>query len=345
MHASEGNAPANKALDFVSNGCLPAGRMEGDVKIGIAGAKGFIGSHLLRHLLEKTTFEVVALTRTVSGNEMDHTRVRWMKGDLNLPADCDSFVADVGCVIHLAHTGTPLSSNRNYPGDVLCNLIPSLHLFEAIKRSGKKQHVIYPSSGGAVYASRSAGEPFTEEDPCSPETSYGVLKLTTEKYLEMGSHQNFLRATVFRIGNPYGAVLSPERMQGFIGVAMGQVLQGSSVRVFGNPSNVRDYIHLDDLCSLIVQAVKEPDDFSIYNAGSGSGHSVEELIGRIGAACGRKVDVLSVESKEAEVLPAWVVLDGRKAEARFSWKCEISLEEGLERMKMAAEEHKHSRRI
>jgi len=68
-----------------------------------------------------------------------------------------------------------------------------------------------------------------------------------EQYLRLAADKGYLTATVLRPGNAYGTALSEFRMQGLIGVAVNSVVHGKPVRVFGNPNNVRDYVHLDDI--------------------------------------------------------------------------------------------------
>ena len=125
---------------------------------------------------------------------------------------------------------------------------PTLTLIEALRATGNRAHVVFASSGGAVYGDAANRRPFREDDACRPQTSYGIQKLTAEHYLRMASEHGWLTATTLRVANPYGVLLPPERRQGFIGTAVAQIRAGDPVRVFGNPANVRDYVHIADVC-------------------------------------------------------------------------------------------------
>ena len=129
---------------------------------------------------------------------------------------------------------------------------------------------MYFSSGGAVYAPKHDRVRYRETDVCAPLSSYGIQKLAAEHYLRLAAFRGLLTATVLRVGNAYGTLLPQHRMQGLIGVAINCVVHNRPVRVFGNPANVRDYIHLDELCNLAERVARPVEEFSIVNVGSGT---------------------------------------------------------------------------
>ena len=301
------------------------------MKIGITGASGFLGSYLLKYLSRKIQYQIYALTRTVSPQKLDACEgVIWSKGDLVSPQDCLDFLDGLDVVIHLAHTNTPLTSNRDIASDALLNLTATLNLLQAIINSNSKPHLIYASSGGAVYQQSQAKVPFKESDPCEPLSSYGILKCTIEQYLRMGVLQGHLTATSLRIGNPYGVLLPLERMQGLIGVALNQIVHQQPVKIFGDPNNVRDYIHLEDMCSIFDLAINHPSGFEVYNVGSGIGYSVNQILDLLEQITNYKV-IRSIQpsTQMSSYLPSWIVLDIAKAKKELGWQPKISFEQGL----------------
>jgi UDP-glucose 4-epimerase len=303
------------------------------MRIGVTGGTGFIGRWLLRDLDVSEDFEVVALTRTL-GREIPSQRIEWVHGDLSSPADCKRFVSGVDTVIHLAHVNAPLTSNRDLPSDAAANLVPALNLLQAIRDEGRRTHIVFASSGGALYRDRPGSRPFTEEAAIEPATAYGIVKAATESYLRMASLEGWATATVLRIGNAYGAPLPRERLQGFIGVAVTEIAEGHPVRIFGNPENVRDYVHLDDICNAMRLALRPLSPIAVYNIGSGRGTSVREVIELLHKLSPKPfaVEEDPSEQEAAARLPSWAVLDVSRAENELGWTPRVDLRSGLQRL-------------
>lgn len=299
-------------------------------KIGVTGASGFMGSILIGRLVDRPDIEVRALTRTLSSTPVAfHEHVAWMQGDLTSRLDCATFVDGLDVIVHLAHTNTPFTSNKDLPSDAAMNVIPTVTLLQAIREAGTRPHVVYASTGGALY--RAEGHrPFHEDSPVEPTTSYGVQKLMGEHYLRLAVQEGWLTATSLRIGNPYGVLLPAERQQGFIGVALSRLLEGRPVRVFGDPDNVRDYIHLDDVMRMFELMLERHDGWNLYNVGSGEGRTVREVLVLLqefsGVAADIRYEPLTADSRR---LPAWVVLDSSKARLEVGWEPRIAFEDGL----------------
>lgn len=297
---------------------------------GIAGSKGFIGSYLSRYIAARDSGALRLLVRnTADCQSPSNTEV--LHGDLLSRSDCERFATDLKVIYYLAHNHTPVDSDLDLPNDALVNLVPMLNLLQAIQHLETKPHVVYFSSGGAVYARKQELVPYRETDLSAPSSSYGIQKLAAEQYLQLAADKGYLTATVLRVGNAYGTLLPQFRMQGLIGVAINCVIHGKPVRVFGNPNNVRDYIHLEDISDIAVRASVSGRPFSILNVGSGVGHSVLDVIRVIEECRGQHVEVQSDQSI-GNWLPDWVVLDIAKARAEFGWSPTVDLRSGIDRM-------------
>lgn len=310
------------------------------LSVGMTGATGFIGDHLLHSLARSGGYTLRALTRTLRAGQIDaHPSVHWVQGDLNQPDDCADFVRDIDVVLHLAHGSTPLTSNRHLPGDALANLVPSLHLVQAIREAGTGAHLVFASSGGAVYGPLASGCPARETHPPAPSSSYGIQKLATEHYLRLAAEHGWLTAVALRIANPYGVLLPPERRQGFIGVALNRIVNGQPVKIFGDPNNVRDYVHLEDVARAFALATTCRTGYSVWNIGSGRGHSVADVIRMIEEYVGRPVTVETVPvDSDAGDLPPWNVLDVSRVAEDLGWRPQIQFEDGLRRLCQYASE-------
>jgi UDP-glucose 4-epimerase len=252
-------------------------------------------------------------------------------GDLQSRSDCERFASELNLIYYLAHNNTPVNSDVDLPSDALANLVPLLNLIDAVRRRGTKPHIVYFSTGGAIYAPKQDRVHYRETDRCSPLSSYGIQKLAAEEYLRLAAQKGYLTATVLRVGNAYGTPLPRYRMQGLIGVAINSILHHQPVRVFGSLNNVRDYIHLEDVCDLATRASRPRQAFDVVNVGSGSGHSVLDVLRVIEQCFGGPVDIHSDESV-GNWLTDWVVLDNTKAREEFGWTPTISLRCGIEKM-------------
>jgi UDP-glucose 4-epimerase len=302
------------------------------MRVAVTGGSGFLGSFLTAYLAERG-HDVRALARTLPPREtVGRPGVTWLQGDLASPRDAAALVADADAIVHLAWTNTPLTSNAHLPSDASANLLPTLTLLEAVRAQEAPPHIVFASSGGAVYGPARERRPLREHDPCQPESSYGIQKLMGEHFLRMAAEHRWLTATALRIGNPYGVLLPPERLQGFIGTAVAQLLAGDAIRVFGSRSNVRDYVHIIDMCRAVELSLTARQPFDILNIGSGTAHSVDDVLGLFEALAGRPLDVRTEASVAADDLPKWVVLDVSKAREQLGWVPEISLGEGLARL-------------
>lgn len=251
-----------------------------------------------------------------------------MKGDLLSRTDCAHFAAGLGVIYYLAHTSTPVNSDMDLPTDAALNLLPFLNLLDAIRRLGSKPHIVYFSSGGAIYASRSGRMPYRESDPCSPASSYGILKLAAEQYLRLAAERGEVTATVLRVGNAYGTLLPEFRMQGLIGVTLSHLLHGKPVRVFGDACNVRDYVHLEDVCAMAVKAADPRCPFDIFNVGTGCGHSVNDILAIIQDCYGAPFPI-QTDPAYGKWLMDWVVLDCSRARQELGWSAAIELRAGI----------------
>jgi UDP-glucose 4-epimerase len=202
-------------------------------------------------------------------------------------------------------------------------------LIEAIRAAGTRPHVIFASSGGGVYSPARERRPLCEDDPRVPATSYGIMKIAAELYLEMAAAQGWLTATSLRISNPYGLLLPMRRNQGFIGVAVHRVLRGLPIRIFGDPENVRDYIHLADVARAVAVTVRGQIAYRVYNIGSGAGLSVRQIVDAIEAILERRIELTFESEPLSHQLTPWNVLDISRARRELGWQPRVAFDDGL----------------
>jgi len=301
------------------------------MKIAITGATGLIGTALIRVLAEQG-HALTALSRQSPQGLPQRAGLAWLRGDLSDPEIARRLVGGQDVVVHLANESVPLGGGSDLAADARRNLLPSLNLIDAIEQAGEPVKVIFLSSGGAVYGAASAREPFRETHRCEPALLYGAHKLAVENYLRVAAIRKVLSAVVLRVANAYGGVLPPDSMQGIIGTSVARVRAGRPLRLVGNPDNIRDYVHVDDVAGAILSALSCDTDFDIFNVGSGRGTSTLEVLKLIQASAPTPTGISTEDISGSQWLPSWCVLDVSKAGRQLGWKPSVSLEQGIQGM-------------
>lgn len=297
------------------------------MRIAVTGASGLIG----RAVVERLTSEGFSLT-CLARRELPETtgNIKWLRGDLSNEEVAEALVENHDVVIHLAHDSAPLTATSDLIADLQAGLLPSLRLIHAAIKSAHAPHIIYISSGGAVYGEAAcANRPNLETDKCEPVMAYGIQKLAIERYLHGAAKSGALRATVLRVSNAYGALLDPNRMQGIIGTSISRVIEGKPLRLIGNPHNIRDYVHISDIAAAVNSSLQLTGDFEIVNIGSGVGHSVLDVLKKITQIGGNASPIEIEEVAGSNLLPSWCVLDVNKARELLGWEACITLDEGI----------------
>jgi UDP-glucose 4-epimerase len=242
----------------------------------VVGGLGFIGSNVVRQLLEGgRRVRVLDLRR--HGALPLPPEVEFVEGDFTNQAVARQALHGASGLIHLASVTTPQSGTSDPVHDVTENLLGTLRLVAVCQEVGLRR-LVFASSGGTVYG-RPRESPIAEGHPERPVNSYGVVKLAIEKYLAMFAHLGQLDPVVLRPANPYGPGQYPWGSQGIVAVALGAIRDGEPFRLWGDGSVVRDYLYIEDLARAFVLALDAPpggDD--VFNIGSGEGRSVREIL-------------------------------------------------------------------
>lgn len=296
----------------------------------IIGGGGFIGSNLTRTLLADG--RSVRVLELPNRNRMklipDHPSLEWFEGNFTNVQDLRRAMVGVQSVFHLASTTIPESSNENPQFDIQSNLLGTVALLEEMRRLPDVP-IIFASSGGTVYG-RPRAVPIGEGHSTEPECSYGIVKLTIEKYLALYRLMHGTPYRVLRMANPYGPGQEINRAQGAIGVLLSRVLSGQPVEIWGDGSVVRDYFYISDATSALKMAEAYTGDEHVFNVGSGKGHSLLDILAAIERVTQRKCEVRFTAARSFDVPTN--VLNISLAQAHLGWRPEISLEAGLRHM-------------
>jgi len=288
----------------------------------VFGAGGFIGANLCLALRDRVK-ELTGFGRAEAPVAL--RGVPWVRGDFTDPDTYDSALSGCDIAVHLVGASTPASANTDMVGDVINNVVASLHFLDACRRHGVKR-VIFVSSGGTIYGVPDV-IPTPETYPPEPITAYAVSKLAIERYLSLHRHLYGLEYRVLRVANPYGPFQSAARGQGVVAAFMDKALANLPIEVWGDGSVVRDYVYVTDVVDAIVAAMTHDGPSRVFNIGGGRGHSLDEVINAIAGATGRP---LERREKPGRIIDApRSILDISRAQAELGWTPRTGLKEGL----------------
>lgn len=248
------------------------------------GGAGFIGSNIVRRFVENEKYNVIVfepvfanLSRLKEKIE-SITVVRGTLSDLEL-IKCVLDNHHIDIIVHLVSTLVPGSSYEDYKREFENVVFPTSRLMELCV--SKKIKFVFFSSGGTVYGNSAKGGKFKESDTLSPISYYGLTKQILEANILFEYRRGKLDYLIIRPSNPFGRGQSLYGNQGFIAVAIGKILAREPLEIWGDGSNVRDYIYIDDLADTFYRLIEAEVKNEIVNVGSGFGYSVNDVISRI----------------------------------------------------------------
>jgi UDP-glucose 4-epimerase len=294
------------------------------MNILVFGGCGFIGSHLVDTLLANG-HKVRVFSRSYELYRAPLKNVDYILGDFGNRGLVSSAVKGMDVVFNLISTTVPKTSNDDPVFDVTSNVIETLHLIEACVREHVDK-VVFISSGGTVYGIPEK-LPVDEECRTNPICSYGISKLTIEKYLYLFNKLYGLNYTIIRPSNPYGPRQNPNNIQGAVSVFMGKVLRNAPITIWGDGSVTRDYLFIDDLIDGIYLATFSDSDYRVFNIGSSTGTSLTGLITLIREVTQADIELI-YESDRSFDVPE-LILDSTRARNELRWSPRVCLRDGL----------------
>jgi len=303
-----------------------------DKHILVTGGAGYIGSHVVRKLIDNG-YKVSILDSLINGHlhsvPKDSTFHKVDLGDLtSLKNIFDENRYDA--VMHFAafiEAGLSMKKPAEFFAN---NCINGFNLLNEMLRHGVKKFVF--SSTAAVY-----GDPvqdlIKENHQLKPVNNYGITKLIFENILEMYKKSYDLQYIALRYFNASGADESgkigedhsPEThlIPLVLKAALGKI---DEIKVFGTDYDtpdgtcVRDYIHVNDLADAHVLALNklfESEKSDVFNLGNGKGFSVKQVIDSAKKITGKNINVVESERREGD--PAVLVADSTKAKDVLGW--------------------------
>ncbi|MEK7616970.1 MAG: UDP-glucose 4-epimerase GalE [Patescibacteria group bacterium] len=296
------------------------------MRLLVTGGAGFIGSHVVKILLDKDHAVTVFDNLTRGHQDQIDDRASFVKGDLSDQEVLEKTLKNHDAVIHLAsfiEVGESVKKPVEFAEN---NILGTVKLLEAMRRTGVKKIIF--SSSACVYGTPSK-TPITEESPMGIQTNpYGITKISMEQFCMLYSRLYDFDVTILRYFNPYGPgeLHNPEThaIPNFIKAA----LRKNPMPLFWKGKQIRDFIYIDDLSEAHTLPLNLTG-LHIYNVGTESGVKVLDVVKKIFKLLGYEVSLDDKGERKGDVPK--LVASSEKIKKQLGWNAKVNLEEGLKK--------------
>ncbi|PSN92181.1 hypothetical protein B9Q08_01680 [Candidatus Marsarchaeota G2 archaeon ECH_B_SAG-M15] len=302
------------------------------MNILVAGGAGFIGSNLVDELLRRG-FGVRVLDDLSSGkldnlrHHIDEKGFEILQGSIIDYPTVLRAVSGTDAVVDLAAKGNLAKSVEDPVSYHNVNTSGALYLLDACVRKGVKKFVF--TSSGSVYSSEATGT-IDESTPYDPASPYAATKVCAEIYCKNFRKVYGLRTVILRLFNVYGPRRENSSYMGAVTNFMLKIMKGEPVEVFGDGSDIRDYVYVGDVVKAIILSL-EKDVSGEYNIGTGVGTSTNSLIQTIGKVVGVQPSIINKPKRQGDT-PSRVA-DITKSVRELGYTPDYDLHSGLIKLK------------
>jgi len=300
------------------------------LKVLVTGAAGFVGSHLVDHLLA-VGHNVVGLDAFIpyyprAAKERNlavartHPRFEFIESDLRIDA-LESAVAGVEVIVHeAAMAGLMLSWHELglYAG---CNLVGTQRLLDAAVAAEVPRFIHISTS--SVYGANAVGD---ESQPTVPTSPYGITKLAAEHLVSAAEARHGLDATILRYFSIYGPRQRPDMAFHIFARAM---MDGRPITVYGDGLQSRSNTFVDDCVSGTVAAIGADASGGAFNIGGGKELTLMDAIAIIADELGVRPTIRREAARPGD--QRRTVADTRRAAEAFGYAPSVSPADGLRR--------------
>lgn len=313
------------------------------MKLMVTGGAGFIGSNFIRYILDKyPDDEILNLDKlTYAGNLENladaegNNRYRFIKGDI-----CDTnlvkqLAKDVDVIVNFAaESHVDRSIHQDPAAFIDTDVKGTFALIEAAREAGHKRYV--QISTDEVYGDMHGNEKAVESSSLRPSSPYSASKSGGD-LMVLAAHRTYdFPGMITRCTNNYGPYQYPEKI---VPLFITNALEGKPLPVYGDGSQVRDWLHVDDHCSAIDLVLHDGKPGEVYNIGAEQDPEVTnlELTNAIIRLTESSPSLVSYV-KDRPGHDVRYAVDSRKIRA-MGWKPVVSFAEGLERTVAWYKEH------
>jgi len=304
------------------------------VRVLVTGAAGFIGRWVVGELLARG-HEVLPIDSLVAGDVEnlaefagDPNLRPFEQGDVRDAAACLRWTASVDAVAHLAASISVQDSIDDPETTFENDVVGTFRLLEGARAAGAR--FLFMSTC-MVYDRATTPEGISETHPTKPASPYAASKLSGEALTLSYFHAYGLPTTVVRPFNTYGPFQRSVGEGGVVAIFTRLALRGEPLRIYGDGTQTRDLLYASDCARFVVDALlSDAATGRILNAGTGADVDVNRLAALVEPDPSRIVHVEHIHP-QSEI--AVLRCDAREAARVLGWRPEVSLEEGLARVR------------
>ncbi len=245
-------------------------------KVCVTGGAGFIGSYVVRKLLDRGMQVLVVDNLSVGLRENVSDSAELLEKDI-LDADLAGPISDCDAVIHMAARVAIRSSFEFVVEDANTNVVGTANILRCALTPGSRVKKVVAASSMAVYADSAEPVPIDEDYPLKPVSPYGVSKQATEMLVQQMCDNAGVDSAVLRLFNTYGSGQALSPYVGVVTIFANAMRAGETPRIFGDGQQQRDFVHVDDVSSAFVNALVHRTGGEIFNIGTGRGLTVSEV--------------------------------------------------------------------
>ncbi|WP_129676236.1 NAD-dependent epimerase/dehydratase family protein [Candidatus Chloroploca sp. Khr17] len=273
------------------------------MQIFVTGGAGFIGSHLVKHLVQQG--HTVHVFDDLSSGRPERISgygeaVQFTRGDVRDAKGVAAAMHGADLVFHLAAMVSVVASVDHPPEAYATNVLGTVHVLEAARRHGVQR--VVQASTCAVYGNPEQ-LPVSEQTPVQPLSPYASTKLAAEQVGQLYQHLYGLATVALRFFNVYGPGQDPASPYAAVVPRFVAALRdGEQPRIFGDGLQSRDFIFVGDVVQALWTAARSDHVAGdVFNIGTGRQASVRELALLIGAALQVKVEPIFLPPRPGEV--------------------------------------------
>ena len=268
------------------------------MKIVVTGGAGFIGLHLVNHLLKEEN-QITILDNFSNSDKnltkiLQHKNLKIIEGDIRKIDDMNNCLKEQDIVIHLAAKISVSQSILNPSETFEVNVDGTKNVLEACKKNYVKKIII--ASSAAVYGEGSSGMKLKESAKTNPISPYGKSKLKMEQEIEKN---NKIDCVILRFFNIFGIGQTPE-YAGVITKFIEMISSNKPLEIFGDGMQTRDFVSINDVVESIYDAIKNGKN-GTYNIASGKTITINELAEFMMSLSGKNLEIRHISEKHGDI--------------------------------------------